>query len=690
MPPRTQRRSSHSVLLLLVGCSIAICGTMRTIVVEAQEPSRAPARALNGQAAIDALGLRLAEVAAGHDLTPAKLRDLFAQDRTLFLTADSQLLYIDTKRSDAPAASLSEPSEDAGTLASPESTFVLHSRPGAAHTIYLDFDGHVTQNTRWNTQYGMATIVSPPFDIDGNPSSFTNAELSMIQQVWDGVAEDFRPFDVDVTTEDPGVEALRRLGAGDTAWGIRVVLTDDFTGGACQCGGMAFLGYFSADSDTPVFVFNQTTLADIVDAASHEVGHSLKLHHDGAGAQEYGAGHGVPDGTSWGPIMGGTYQRLVTQWSKGEYFGASNTEDDLSIITTFNGFGFRLDDHADNATNATSLAVADAGNGRLAANGSGIIGGPSWDVDAFTFVSGPGPINLTLRSDPPSTNYVGVHRPNLNLDVRLHDSNGTLRASAIGVQTVSLSVTVPGGRYSLTVAGTGVGTPFNSPPSGYSRYGSLGSYDIAGTFPRTPCPAVLSVDPIIGPAGSTLTITGSNLTWVRAVTFTGGIETSFKLESPTRISATIPAGAASGPLTLRNDSYCPSLTTKPVTICASAAELAGGDDVVLESCLSVVSVEDASTQGVNLRIAPNPMLQESTISFALPQAGISRVRIVDSAGRVIRQLLGGWAPAGSQRLRWDGRDQSGTRVNSGVYFVAVDGSGGVRERGKLAILRQED
>ena len=129
-----------------------------------------------------------------------------------------------------------------------------------------------------------------------------------------------------------------------------------------------------------------------------------------------------------------------------------------------------------------SLAVVEAGNGRLAASASGVIGAPAGDVDVFTFVSGAGAVNLTLRSDPPSGAYDSVHRPNLNLNARLYDSNGTVIASGNGVQTTSLSATVPGGRYSLEVTGSGAGAPFNSPPSGYSRYGSLGSYDVSGTF----------------------------------------------------------------------------------------------------------------------------------------------------------------------------------------------------------------
>jgi flagellar hook assembly protein FlgD len=80
------------------------------------------------------------------------------------------------------------------------------------------------------------------------------------------------------------------------------------------------------------------------------------------------------------------------------------------------------------------------------------------------------------------------------------------------------------------------------------------------------------------------------------------------------------------------------------------------------------------------------MVQESTISFALPRAGISTVRIIDPTGRLVRPLQNGWTPAGPQQLRWDGRDRSGARANPGVYFVAVDAAGGVRERGKLVIL----
>ena len=55
-------------------------------------------------------------------------------------------------------------------------------------------------------------------------STFSDAELERIQYIWERVAEDYLPFEVDVTTADPGVNALRNSGGGDTAWGIRVVI----------------------------------------------------------------------------------------------------------------------------------------------------------------------------------------------------------------------------------------------------------------------------------------------------------------------------------------------------------------------------------------------------------------------------------------------------------------------------------
>ncbi|MDB9376630.1 DUF4347 domain-containing protein, partial [Nodularia sphaerocarpa] len=99
-------------------------------------------------------------------------------------------------------------------------TFFLNSLAGANHTIYLDFNGHTTSGTLWNEQFNRANITTPRFDIDGNTDSFSSTELERIQYIWQRVAEDFSPFNVNVTTQAPtDINDLIKSDANDTRWG---------------------------------------------------------------------------------------------------------------------------------------------------------------------------------------------------------------------------------------------------------------------------------------------------------------------------------------------------------------------------------------------------------------------------------------------------------------------------------------
>ena len=69
------------------------------------------------------------------------------------------------------------------------------SRRGAKKLAYLDFDGHLTDGTLWNK-----SIETPAFDRDGNLGGFSDAELREIVAIWRTVAEDYAPFDIDITT----------------------------------------------------------------------------------------------------------------------------------------------------------------------------------------------------------------------------------------------------------------------------------------------------------------------------------------------------------------------------------------------------------------------------------------------------------------------------------------------------------
>ncbi|MBD2041469.1 DUF4347 domain-containing protein [Microcoleus sp. FACHB-672] len=82
---------------------------------------------------------------------------------------------------------------------------LLSSNPGATAKIFLDFDGHTTSGTAWNTNFnGNADIISPAYSIDSDLNTFSTTEVANIEEIWKRVAEDYAPFDVDVTTVDLG------------------------------------------------------------------------------------------------------------------------------------------------------------------------------------------------------------------------------------------------------------------------------------------------------------------------------------------------------------------------------------------------------------------------------------------------------------------------------------------------------
>ena len=96
---------------------------------------------------------------------------------------------------------------------------VLHSNPGAAKSIYLDFNGHV--EPVFGSYTNAATTV---YDIDGDPTTFSDIELANIRTIWETVVEDFAPFNVDITTVEPAVLAPGRPIADANGIALRVAI----------------------------------------------------------------------------------------------------------------------------------------------------------------------------------------------------------------------------------------------------------------------------------------------------------------------------------------------------------------------------------------------------------------------------------------------------------------------------------
>lgn len=361
-----------------------------------------------------------------------------------------------------------------------DQTFQLNSDPTAPQTIYLDFTGHLTTNNFWNLVSGVPTFVTRPFTKDGDAFQFNDDELLTIQYIWSRVAEDLAPFHINVTTEDPGDAAMLQSGFQ------RVVIggNGDWAGGPPAIG--VADATFPVGDDIAVYLFaenidfNMDTIfaeeEDVANLVTYALGITFSLGGDNVitplGIFPYG-GHGTGS-TAWAPIMG-DFQSLnpLKQWSKGEYHFATNTQDDLAIITNplINGVVYKEDDHGNVRQNATQLTPI--GNQVF---GSGLIE-RNFDIDMFRFeVTGEYGEAINFEIDP-------FHRgPNLDILAKIYNQSGVVIAESNPVDELNapFNINLSPGIYYLSVEGTG--RPHLSPTDyGYSDYGSLGHYTIIGS-----------------------------------------------------------------------------------------------------------------------------------------------------------------------------------------------------------------
>ncbi len=453
-------------------------------------------RQVRNEAAIRALGSKLPAVAQWYGKTAPEMGKLLRHDRNLWVTPNGRLMYACELEAPLEAEVEAADSVTRDHIASfpLDQTFKLHSLPGSNRVLYLDFNGGTVSGTAWNASYnGGADIIAAAFSLDSDRTTFSTAELQMIQNIWKRVAEDYSPFNVDVTTEEPAADALTRSSTSDVTFGNRVVITP--TNFYPNAGGVSYVGVFDDVGEyykTSWAFSNMLANGEkyIAEACSHENGHAVGLHHEGTASTTYYQGQG-----EWAPIMGNSYYKNVTQWAKGEYTGANNKEDQLQVMQNY-GLAYYTDDHGNAADTATMFALGSS------ISSTGFIE-RNTDVDVFKFLAGSGALSLSASPSP-----LG---PDLKILAELRDSGGNLLASSSLTNLgASISTTVPAGTYFLAISGVGSGDPATT---GYSDYASLGQYVITGTVadPGTlnPPTAVISAAPTSGDAPLPVAFSGS-------------------------------------------------------------------------------------------------------------------------------------------------------------------------------------
>ena len=217
-------------------------------------------------------------------------------------------------------------------------------------------------------------------------------------------------------------------------------------------------------------------------------------------------------------------------------------------------------------------------------------GGVNDSSVAITVAGGAGPFAVT------SPNGGGTISGAQNVTWSVNGTN----AAPVSTANVKISLSTDGGMTFPTVlaaSAPNTGTAGVTFPNGIInstarvKVEAVGNiyFDISdANFSITPgdtCPAVSGISPGVGNVGNTVTITGINFMNagnVTAVKFTNNVTATFMVVNNTTVTATVPVGAVSGPITI-SKAGCPDLQTASFTVCPNPATSISIDDGSVES-----------------------------------------------------------------------------------------------------------
>ncbi len=304
--------------------------------------------------------------------------------------------------------------------------------------------------------------------------------------------------------------------------------------------------------------------------------------------------------TGWAPIMGAGYYQNVTQWNPGTYPNANNQQDDIGTFASY-GILPRNDDYGNTTATASSLTNIGTATA-LNIQTFGVIE-KSTDIDMFVVSTGGGVINLTA-----SPAVVG---PNLDLKLTLYNASGAVVASNAPETTLTANInqSLPAGTYYLAVTNTGHAAASND--AGYPIYGSMGQYQITGTYvpesPAKPPVGNITASTLTGPAPLTVNFSANNTVGngnIISYQWAFGDNTTSTSSNPTHTFTTV--GTYTAKLIVTNQ----------------------------------YQLTDTKTVQINVTAPPTPMIWVSSLTMKVDRTGPFlatkiTLKVVDSNGRPV-------------------------------------------------------
>jgi hypothetical protein len=356
---------------------------------------------------------------------------------------------------------------------------ILNSNPSqTAKVIYLDFDGQAVQHPAW--QNGNAFTCAA--------SVINNYGDEAVSRIFNVISEDFRPFNVNITTDESIFLAanvftrMRVIITSTLNWNANpgVPFTPDYSGSAIS-------NSFYAGNNTPCFVFDEDILSvydfeDMADLCSHQIGHTLGLSDIGkfnttncaTPINYFHPSIGTGD-IDWVPIMGAPFYAHCSRWVLGKKSigPCTNIEDQLAILAT--GLGYRVDDYVNIGTPALPNLLIETATTFTKA---GIIE-TNTDKDVFKLtITSDSKINFSVIPNNKTISNNDFDKANLDVVIKVYNSANNLLVTFEPSNIVSVFISdlyLTTGTYYFEISG---GANTNS----ITNYGSLGGYNFVGNL----------------------------------------------------------------------------------------------------------------------------------------------------------------------------------------------------------------